>query len=207
MQPPILNAADFADQLHHAALAQNTRIAYDKGWHCFAEYCNSRAIQPLEAPPEIVADFFVERASKPSPKSGKVLSLGTLTLYRSAINKRFQEADRPSPTTHAAVDAVLKGLARLCPRTPRKVKALREDHIRAMLNLCPATLIGQRNAAILAVGLCGRLASFRTMQPARVGCRVGGVAHRLYRPHPPFQDRPDRGGATGGRARRQTHPY
>lgn len=157
MQPSILNAADFADQLHHAALAQNTRIAYDKGWHCFTEYCHRRAIQPFKAPPEVVADFFVELASNPSPKSGKLLSLGTLTLYRSAINKRFQEAGRPSPTTHPRVVAVLKGLARLRPHAPRQVKALREHHIRAMLALCPATLIGRRNAAVLAVGFAAAL--------------------------------------------------
>lgn len=148
---------DFSEQLRHAALAHNTRIAYDKGWRCFSNYCQHQGIQPLEATPEEVADFFIEFATKPSPASGKVLSLGTLTLYRSAINKRYVDADKVSPTAHSQVRAVLKGLARLRGGTTRQVKALREHQIAAMLKVCPETLIGRRDAAFIAIGFAAAL--------------------------------------------------
>lgn len=151
------NIADFTMQLHRAALARNTRIAYAKGWRCFAAWCGRHHIRPLRATPRIVVDFFVDLATYTSPTSGKMLSLGTLTLYRSAINKRFQEANRTSPTAHPKVGMVLKGLARLRPNAPRQVRALRERHLKAMLRQCPESCIGWRDAAILAVGFAAAL--------------------------------------------------
>ncbi|MCY4079492.1 MAG: site-specific integrase [Caldilineaceae bacterium] len=149
--------SDFFEQLRNAALAYNTRIAYDKGWRSFCGYCHRQGIQPLSATPEEVAGFFIEIATQPSPASGRILSLGTLTLYRSAINRRFVDANKVSPTAHSEVVSVLKGLARLRGGTTRQVKALREHHIAAMLKICPDTLIGRRDAAFLAIGFAAAL--------------------------------------------------
>lgn len=148
---------DFPEQLRSAALAHNTRIAYDKGWRCFSDYCYRQGIQPLNATPEEVADFFIEIATQPSPASGKILSLGTLTLYRSAINRRFVDENKASPTAHSQVSVVLKGLARLRGGATRQVKALREHHIAAMMRACPDTLIGCRDSAFLAIGFAAAL--------------------------------------------------
>ena len=116
-----------------------------------------RAFEPLNATPEQVANFFIEMATQPSPASGRILSLGTLTLYRSAINKRYMDANKASPTAHSQVSVVLKGLARLRGGASRQVKALREHHIAAMLRVCPDTLIGRRDAAFLAIGFAAAL--------------------------------------------------
>ena len=153
----VAKESDFSEQLRKAALAHNTRIAYDKGWRCFSNYCSQQGIQPLRATPEEVAEFFIEIATQPSPASGKILSLGTLTLYRSAINRRFLDANKASPTSHSQVSVVLKGLARLRGVSTRQVKALREHHIAAMLRACPDTLIGRRDAAFLAIGFAAAL--------------------------------------------------
>lgn len=157
MSTLVLNETDFSEQLRNAALAQNTRIAYDKGWRCFSRYCHCRGIQPLNATPEEVADFFIEIATQPSPASGKILSLGTLTLYRSAINRHFVNKNKASPTAHSQVSIVLKGLARLRGGATRQVKALREHHIAAMMGACPNTLIGCRDSAFLAIGFAAAL--------------------------------------------------
>lgn len=157
MTSPSLIESDFSEQLRNAALARNTRIAYDKGWRCFSDYCHRQGIQPLSATPEEVAGFFIEIATQPSPASGRFLSLGTLTLYRSAINRRFVDANKVSPTAHNEVAVVLKGMARLRGGTTRQVKALREHHIAAMLSICPDTLIGRRDAAFLAIGFAAAL--------------------------------------------------
>ena len=63
------------------ALARNTRIAYDKGWRCFQEYCLEIGIaDALSVSYVEVANFFIKLAKHPSRASGKVLSMGTLML-------------------------------------------------------------------------------------------------------------------------------
>ncbi len=42
-------------------------------------------------------------------------------------------------------------------KAPRQVKALREHHIKKMLDQCSGTLIGLRDAAIIAIGFAGAL--------------------------------------------------
>ena len=139
-------------------LSDNTRKAYQKGWNRFMDYCVAEEIDdPLSVPPDRVACFFVRLATCSSPKSGVTPSMGTVMLYKSAVNKKYLEAGKPSPTSHPVVRATLKGLARLKGSSSRKVEALREYHIEAMLRACPVTLIGKRDAAIIAVGFAGAL--------------------------------------------------
>lgn len=139
------------------ALAQNTRIAYDKAWLCFKDYFATRDIDPFSVTPEQAVDFIIDLATSPRPKSGKTLSMGTVSLYRSGISKKFVKAEKSSPMNHPKVVAVLKGLSRMKGTAPRRVNALRVDEITRMLGQCPNTLIGKRDAAILAVGFAGAL--------------------------------------------------
>lgn len=153
-----LHAEALRQQALSAALADNTRIAYQKGWSRFVDFCEAKHIaDPLAAHPDDVARFFIEMATHPSPKSGVLLSMGTITLYKSAVNKKYIDAGKPSPTNHPVVRATLKGLARVRGATCRQVEALREYDIQAMLMACPDTVIGQRDAAIIAVGFAGAL--------------------------------------------------
>ncbi len=139
-------------------LAPNTRVAYEKGWNRFVDYCvEERIVDPLSATPEQVARFFVQSATRPSPYSGMVLSMGTVMLYKSAVSKKYLESGKSSPSNHPMVRSTLRGLARLKGSSSRQVEALREYHIEAMLRECPHTLIGKRDAAIIAVGFAGAL--------------------------------------------------
>ncbi len=147
----------FYNEVISSALARNTRIAYEKGWQCFEDYCISRNIDPFSITPEQTADFIIDLATRLRPKSGKTLSMGTVALYRSGINKKYVEAEKSSPMNHPKVMAVFKGLARMKGTAQRRVNALREHEIRRMLDQCADTLIGKRDAAILAVGFAGAL--------------------------------------------------
>lgn len=150
--------SDLHQEALSSELSNNTRIAYQKGWDRFVEYCTAEEItDPLSVPPEDVARFFVQLATRPSPYSGIMLSMGTVTLYKSAVNKKYIGAGKQSPTSHPLVRATLKGLARLKGSASRQVEALREYHIEAMLKACPDTIIGCRDAAIIAVGFAGAL--------------------------------------------------
>lgn len=150
--------SDLHQEALSSELSNNTRIAYQKGWDRFVEYCTAEQIaDPLSVPPEEVARFFVQLATRPSPYSGIMLSMGTVTLYKSAVNKKYIGAGKQSPTSHPVVKATLKGLARLKGSASRQVEALREYHIGAMLKACPDSIIGHRDAAIIAVGFAGAL--------------------------------------------------
>ncbi len=141
-----------------SAISPNTRLAYDKGWSCFTAYCaRERIADPLSASPEIVARFLLDCATQPRSRRGTPLSMGTVFLYSSAIAKRFTEADKASPTRHPTVRATLQGLSRLAGTAPRRVKALREGHVRAMIDRCPGSVIGTRDAAVLAIGFAAAL--------------------------------------------------
>ena len=148
---------EFYGEVLSSALANNTRIAYHKGWCCFEDYCLNKQIDPFSATPEEIVGFLIELATLPSPKSGKILSIGTIALYRSGINKKYVEAGKISPANHPKVDAVFKGLGRIRGTASRQVKALREHHIKKMLDQCDGTLIGLRDAAIIAIGFAGAL--------------------------------------------------
>lgn len=149
---------DLQQKALFSELSKNTRLAYQKGWDRFVDYCDSEGIgDPLSAGPNDVAGFLVYLATRPSPKSGLLLSMGTVTLYKSAVNQRFLEAGRESPTNHRVVRSELRRLGRLKGSAGRKVEALREYQIEAMLKACPNSLIGRRDAAVIAVGFAAAL--------------------------------------------------
>ena len=149
---------DLQEQVLFSELSDNTRAAYRKGWSRFVDYCAEECINdPLSVSPDRVASFLVHIATRPNPQSGRVLSMSTVELYKSAVSKKYAEAEKPSPTNHPIVRSTLKGLARFRGSSPRKVEALREYHIQAMLQATPNTLMGQRDAAIIAVGFAGAL--------------------------------------------------
>ena len=157
MMKPIESKSSFYDDVLFSSLSKNTRIAYDKGWSCFQDYCVQTGVNPMAATPDHVADFFIDMGSRANTANGKKLSVGTLYLYRSAINRQYVEAHKSSPTKHLKVNAVLKGLARMRGTAPRQVLALREHHILCMLEQCGNSLIGLRNAAIIALGFSAAL--------------------------------------------------
>ena len=78
-------------------------------------------------------------------------------MYRCAINRRYSQAGKNSPAADPKVKEVFNALVRLRGTAPRQVRALREHHIIDMLDQCPSTPIGKRDAAILALGFAAAL--------------------------------------------------
>ncbi len=148
-----------------SAIAENTRIAYEKGWKRFSDFCEKQGYKTFPAEPKSVIEFLVEQATQPVGAKGKHLSMGTVVLYHSAINRKHIDAGLPSPTRDPEVINVLRGLKRLKGTAPRQVKALRENEIESMLKACLSartqtgskTTIGLRDAAIIAIGFAAAL--------------------------------------------------
>ena len=153
----ILGSECFGEALLDAARSENTREAYAKGWQCFVSWCQRADLKPQEAKTDDVVKFFVAMAGKGQTSSGKPLALNTLRLYRSALNDRWRRLGLRSPASARSVSDVLQGLAKLRGDVPRRVKALREYQILAMLESCSGSLHGLRDAAILSLGFAAAL--------------------------------------------------
>ena len=151
----ILANSDCAEVLRKAARSENTRAAYEKGWRCFVSWCQGMDLDPRGAKSNDVVRFLIAMVSRTG--GGKPLALNTLRLYRSALNDRWRKMGSPSPAAERSVDEVLQGLARLRGDAPRRVKALREHQIIAMLNSCGGGLHGLRDAAVLSLGFAAAL--------------------------------------------------
>lgn len=146
-----------AEELREAARSTNTRIAYAKAWRRFSDYCHVRKIRPQEARSQDITEFFVQLGTEPAESTGRMLAMGTLKMYRSGLNRHYAELGIESPAAGREVSDVLAGLARMRDEMPRRVKALREYEIKAMLDVCPSGRFGRRDAAMLALGFAAAL--------------------------------------------------
>ena len=60
--------ADMRNEVLSSELSTNTRIAYQKGWKRFLDFCTAEQFDdPLSVTPDNVARFFVQLATRPSP--------------------------------------------------------------------------------------------------------------------------------------------
>lgn len=151
------------------SLSTNTRLAHEKGWRRFASFCETTGREAMEATGEDVAQFLVHAASQPRSRlatTGGTLpvSLGTLQISLSAINRKYKDAGRESPGHAGVVAAVVHGLTRIHGAGQRKVKAIREYELRKMLACCDRRshsgsfrVVATRDAALLATGFAGAL--------------------------------------------------
>lgn len=155
------NSTTFTETNHKdvllSAMADNTRRTYNKGWKDFSCYCNKLDINPMSADANIVSNFLIEKATTPTLSTGKPLSMGSVAILQCAINRHFLDCNQQSPTSHPKVTTIMKALKRLRGEPPRRVKALREDQIARMIEQCGNTLIGLRDAAVLALGFSAAL--------------------------------------------------
>jgi len=140
-----------------ASQSENTRLAYQKCWHHFKSWCSDAGLDAIEATPEDVIRFFVMISGFDQSSRNKSLALNTLRLYRTGLNNRWKQFGMTSPASANVVDEVFKGLARVKGDKPRRVKALREYQILAMLRLCSDGLHGIRDASALSLGFAAAL--------------------------------------------------
>ena len=145
------------DTLRKAAQSENTRIAYGKGWRCFTDWCRSVGLTHETSMPEDIVRFLVTMATKGPDGGNGPLALNTLRLYRSGLNDHWRRMDSPSPASSNIVDEIMLGLAKMHGDTPRRVRALRENQVLAMLNTCGEGLHERRDASILSLGFAAAL--------------------------------------------------
>ena len=152
------------EELSQAAIASNTRIAYEKAWKSFEFYCSESGIDASAATPEDVGNFLLKISYSPSPYSGKLLSTSTISLYLSGINHKFVEFGKLPPSQYPSVRNLVRGLRRIKPHVSRQVSALRNEHIIDILKICDKSAhihskksISLRDAALISIGFAAAL--------------------------------------------------
>jgi site-specific recombinase XerD len=131
-----------------AEKAEATRRAYHADFALFSDWCQDRGGAALGAAPELVAAFLAAQADagiKPS----------TLTRRLAAIGYAHKLAGLPSPASHEAVRAVLRGIRRTQGAAPTQKAPATAERVTAMLAALPDTLQGKRDRALLLLGFAG----------------------------------------------------
>jgi len=131
---------------HEKAAA--TREAYGSDWRLFTAWCHARGVQPLPATSATVAGFLASEAD-----AGR--RVATITRRCSAIRYAHRLAGYETPTAAESVKAVMRGIRRTIGTAPDRKAPATADIIGTMLSLCPATMSGTRDRALLALGFAG----------------------------------------------------
>ena len=131
-----------------AETAQATRRAYQSDWADFAAWCASRGATALPAHQGIVAAYLSALAD-----SGRKSS--TIGRRAAAIGYHHKMAGHEPPTSSEGVRAVLRGIRRTIGSAKQGKAPATADLIGQMLALCPDSMIGKRDRALLCLGFAG----------------------------------------------------
>lgn len=150
------------------SLSENTRRSYDWAWGEWRKLCEANEVEPLSATPQEVAALLVQIAETPRPNvrsEDKKISMSSLEMFVSAVNRKFFEEGIPSPANSSPVKGVMQGLRRMKGGKKRQAMALCDDHIKLMLDTIDMNsgaagqrrMICYRDASLISMGFSGAM--------------------------------------------------
>ena len=159
--PGALTTAEISATMAYAEAekALATRAAYASDWRDFAAWCASRGATAMPAHVGIVAAYLSSLAD-----SGRKAS--TIGRRAAAIGYHHKMAGHEPPTNQEGVRAVLRGIRRTIGSARQGKATATADVLKQMLALCPDTLAGMRDSALLALGFAG---AFRRSELCALG--------------------------------------
>jgi integrase len=145
-----LASAELAAALRFAAAAKapHTRRAYAADWADFCRWTASRGASPLPCPPGLLCGYLAALAER-----GRNAS--TITRRAAAIAHQHRASGFDPPTASPAVREVLRGIRHTHGTAPAGKTPATADLVARMLAVCPDTLIGLRDRALIALGFAG----------------------------------------------------
>jgi integrase len=152
-------AADYAK----LKVSATTREGYARDFARFAAWAAEKKLASLPTTPEIVAVYLAALADgevtvRWTGRGGKEYehktpkSYATLDRALAAIIFAQRDAGHDWPHAHPAIVRVMHGIAREVGTAQKKASPLEVDDLRACLILCPSTIAGARDRAILSLG-------------------------------------------------------
>jgi hypothetical protein len=98
--PSLEQAREFARR----SKAENTLRGYRADWRNFCQWCDSHHLGPLPAPPDVVAAYIAECATR--------LKVGSIQRRMNAIDEAHKAVGLDSPTSSGMVQNTPKGIRR-----------------------------------------------------------------------------------------------
>jgi integrase len=148
--PGVLTTAEIDATMGYAAAekALATREAYASDYRDFAAWCLSRGATALPAHQGMVAAYLSALADSGCKAS-------TIGRRAAAIGYHHKMAGHEPPTGSEGVKAVLRGIRRTIGAAKQGKAPATADLIGQMLALCPDSMIGKRDRALLCLGFAG----------------------------------------------------
>ena len=145
-----LTVAEIDDTMAYAEAEKSpaTRACYERDFKDFASWCAARGACPLPAKAGIIAAYLSALA-----QAGRKAS--TIGRRAAAIGHRHKLAGYEPPTGSEGVKAVLRGIRRTIGAAKQGKAPATADILSKMLTLCPNSLLGKRDRALLAFGFAG----------------------------------------------------
>ncbi|WP_273144000.1 tyrosine-type recombinase/integrase [Oceanicaulis alexandrii] len=126
------------------AYSHNTLRGYRSDLEVFAGWCDRNGRDALPASPETIAAFVDAQIEQVTPS--------TLKRRVAAIKFAHRYGDHPDPTKSSEVLLAVRRAARRKPRRQKQAKGLTVGLLSKMIEHCPDTLAGLRDAAMISLG-------------------------------------------------------
>lgn len=121
-----------------------TLKVYSTVWRIFTQWCETRDLGSLPASPEVVVAYIADQADRLRPI--------TIKKHLAAISQVHKLRGFDSPVQTEPVRLTLQGLRRVKGVASVPKKALRVEHVKAMVERMPDSLVGGRDAAVVLLG-------------------------------------------------------
>lgn len=137
-----------AFDLQQGALSSATWKAYRSDWRAFSEWCELQNVQAIPANPETVAAYIASQMHRGRKAASIARSVA-------AISCAHETAGHLPPGKTKIVQNALASVRRTIGTAQTKKAPATADKIATMLALCPDTVKGKRDRAILSLGFAG----------------------------------------------------
>lgn len=134
-----------ANFYEHSSLSENTKRAYQSDWLRFCEFCDDLGHNPLPASPTTVVLYITQLAEND-------ISVSTIIRNLTSISCAHKMSNQINPVKDDRVSRVMSGIRRTKGRQLKQAKAITWADLRKMIDKCDPSMIGIRDAAILAIG-------------------------------------------------------
>ena len=142
-----LATADLIEQAKEYARASKapaTLRTYKSVWSTWTSWCEAQGLAPLPAEVETVVAYIADQAKRIKPQ--------TIKKHLAAISQAHKLQGFASPVQAEPVKLTMQGLRRVKGTASSPKKALRVEHIKAMVGTMLDSLMGTRNKAIILLG-------------------------------------------------------
>lgn len=144
---------EVSEAYEFAALADapNTQRAYLSDWKHFLSWCKKQNRSPLPIDPDSLALYLRYCAEK------ERLKISTVERRLAAISEAHSRNKFQSPSSEWVVRNTMKRLRRELGTPARGKNPILISDLRKMVKLCPDTLAGMRDKAVLLIGFAAAL--------------------------------------------------